>query len=341
MSRLLGGGLLALCALALYITGRSEQAPRIVSISSPVGSGMGGRWPHGGGAPKPVDGFDINKPAELLANAVLPVNIVANAMRNQRTAAASKPAPKPCPADCVKNGGVCNPGLGECSCPPFMGGASCGAPLLSECAALVGMVQTVAAPVASPCLIDGRSRAPVSCECLRACESLGVMGNRACYVMNAANESLMRWVRRRAREERGEAERGRPVLSEGGPPCCRSSSSATNGGWRPTPSTLPRRSPRSPASPRSAAAATASGRRRAACRPRVCRRASARRRGAAAAFATRATTATRASGRRPSCRANSASTAARAAESASATGAAASQAHLLQMTLAGDDACWR
>jgi len=202
MSRLLGGGLLALCALALYITGRSEQAPRIVSISSPVGSGMGGRWPHGGGAPKPVDGFDINNPAELLAHAVLPVNIVANAMRNQRTAAASKPAPKPCPADCVKNGGVCNPGLGECSCPPFMGGASCGSPLLSECAALVGMVQTAAAPVASPCLIDGRSRAPVSCECLRACESLGVMGNRACYVMNAANESLMRWVQQQ-RNQRG------------------------------------------------------------------------------------------------------------------------------------------
>ena len=64
-------------------------------------------------------------------------------------------------------------------------------------------VVPAAAPVASPCLIDGRSRAPVSCECLRACESLGVMGNRACYVMNAANESLMRWVRRRAREERG------------------------------------------------------------------------------------------------------------------------------------------
>ena len=97
--------------------------------------------------------------------------------------------PKACAAGCEANGN-CNTALGRCDCPPFVGGAACDQPLFGACAAAVGLKQLAPAP----CVYDS-GVAPVSCECLMGCESLGLMGRRECYVMDANNATVSAWVR--------------------------------------------------------------------------------------------------------------------------------------------------
>ena len=98
---------------------------------------------------------------------------------------------KSCVAGCEKHG-VCNPELGRCDCPPFMGGADCSKPLFSACAASIGLKEVTAAP----CVIDHLGgNAPVSCECLLECEALGLMGVRECYIIDKSNQTVVSWVR--------------------------------------------------------------------------------------------------------------------------------------------------
>jgi len=225
--------LLAACALLLWLSGRMQQkGPQHVQTTRVrPAAGMGSlplstegatgdpssagpradavRGRHGG---RHRRGGAV---APGLSDGAEPVSgIVANAMRNARAAAAApttrtptepvaaavaagaaRPV-RPCPAGCLENGGVCNADLGRCDCPPFIGGADCSRPLLPECASLPGMRQARGALVASPCVLDGASRAPVSCECLMGCEALGLMAVRECYVINPSNGSTMAWIKR-------------------------------------------------------------------------------------------------------------------------------------------------
>eukprot|EP00962_Isochrysis_galbana_P030044 scaffold9715_cov113-Isochrysis_galbana.AAC.20 len=234
MSGRVGLVLLALCALLLWILGRMQQQPEQVQAAR-VRPAAGFRTlpaeAHGlVGFDSAVERQaqreerrrrrdERNRregdPAGALGQEDTSVPaIVANARRNAReherraidattpvVAHSIAPAAAPrayrlCAPGCVENGGVCNTELGRCDCPPFVGGEACTQPLLPACSALVGMRQRRDALVASPCLIDGAARAPVSCECLMGCESLGLMGVRECYVTDPSNGTTMEWVRR-------------------------------------------------------------------------------------------------------------------------------------------------
>ncbi|KAL1527668.1 hypothetical protein AB1Y20_009054 [Prymnesium parvum] len=98
---------------------------------------------------------------------------------------------KACAPGCEKMGN-CNAELGRCDCQPFMGGDDCSKPLFDACQSMIGL--KVVAP--APCVYDTLSQmAPVSCECLRQCESIGLMGVRECYVIDSKDEALSQWVR--------------------------------------------------------------------------------------------------------------------------------------------------
>ena len=231
LSGRLGLVLLVLCALLLWISGRMQQQQprsrleRLSPARTPIGQSAGLleedevslgaerarlAWrrerrrartdPQRAGADQAAD----PSLAPIVANALRTVHthserhepaVVPLARAEASRSLPVDRLPRSCSIGCVENGGVCNAELGRCDCPPFVGGNDCSQPLLPECAALVGMRQKRGALVASPCLIDGAARAPVSCECLMGCEAMGIMGVRECYVMDTANSTTMKWVR--------------------------------------------------------------------------------------------------------------------------------------------------
>ncbi|KAL3907861.1 MAG: hypothetical protein SGPRY_010021 [Prymnesium sp.] len=104
---------------------------------------------------------------------------------------ANSPPSKACAPGCELRGN-CNLELGRCDCPPFMGGPACSDHLFESCSILPGLREVAPAP----CLRESLSQmAPVSCECLRECERIGLMGLRDCYVIDVSDQSLTEWVR--------------------------------------------------------------------------------------------------------------------------------------------------
>ena len=108
---------------------------------------------------------------QAASHAVAPA-VEADASSRARSAAPVPPR-RACAPGCERHG-VCNAELGRCDCAPYMGGADCSQPLFSACAAAIGLREIAPAP----CVIDGASRpnAPIACECLMQCESIGLMG---------------------------------------------------------------------------------------------------------------------------------------------------------------------